>query len=71
MLNRRDGRDDEAAADFRAAADLGSGFARSMLAQLNPYAAMCNKMLKNVFQALGEGSEAVENPFKSMAHHNG
>ena len=53
LLLRRDGRDDEAMADFRRAAELGSGFAKSVLVQFNPYAAMCNKMLKSVFQVLG------------------
>ena len=32
--------------DFRAAAALGSGFAKSKLVELNPYAAMCNAMLR-------------------------
>ncbi len=50
LIHRREGRDDEAMADFRRASELGSGFARSILAQFNPYAAMCNKMLRNVFQ---------------------
>ena len=66
LILRRDGRDDEALADFRKSADLGSDFAKSLLVQLNPYAAMCNKMLKNVFKALEEGSDAVQNPFKNV-----
>ena len=36
------------------------------LFQMNPYAAMCNKMLKNVFAALEEGSPHVQNPFHDV-----
>ena len=50
----------------RAAAELGSKYAKSVLVGLNPYAAMCNKMLKNVFTALESGEETVENPFKDV-----
>jgi len=56
VLNRKDGHDDAALDDFKAAADLGSGFARSMLVELNPYAAMCNAMLRNVFTAMADGN---------------
>ena len=42
----KEGQDDEALEDFRDAAALGSAFAKSMLVELNPYAAMCNAMLK-------------------------
>ena len=51
---------------FRAAAELGSQYAKSVLVGLNPYAAMCNKMLKNVFTALESGEDTVENPFKDV-----
>ena len=50
----------------RAAAELGSKYAKSVLVGLNPYAAMCNKMLKNVFTALESGEETVEKPFKDV-----
>ena len=52
--------------ETRAAAELGSKYAESVLVGLNPYAAMCNKMLKNVFTALESGEETVENPFKDV-----
>ena len=52
--------------ETRAAAELGSKYAKSVLVGLNPYAAMCNKMLKNVFTALESGEETVENPFKDV-----
>merc|ERR1711915_377330 len=55
ILNRREGRDDDAMTDFKAAAEEGSGFAKSMLVEMNPYAAMCNTMLKNVFTSMAEG----------------
>lgn len=63
MIHRREGRNTEATADFRKAADLGSDFAKSALVSMNPYAAMCNQMLKNVFSALEQGDEQVQNPF--------
>lgn len=66
LLLKKEGNDPEAMADFRRSADLGSEFAKSLLVQLNPYAAMCNKMLKNVFQALETGSNQVENPFQAI-----
>ena len=58
LIYRRNGRDEEAMSDFKTAAELGSGFAKSVLVQLNPYAAMCNKMLKDVFSKLEEGYDA-------------
>lgn len=66
LINRKDGLDEDAIKDFQAAAQLGSRFAKSFLVQLNPYAAMCNKMLKSVFEALEEGKEMPENPFKNV-----
>ncbi|TRY75778.1 hypothetical protein TCAL_07025 [Tigriopus californicus] len=71
LLWRKEGNDPEAMADFRRSAELGSEFAKSLLVQLNPYAAMCNKMLKNVFQALESGSNEVENPFPSIPDPSG
>jgi len=52
LLQRKEGHDDAALSDFSAAAKLGSGFAQSMLVEMNPYAAMCNAMLRNVFTAM-------------------
>lgn len=42
-------------ADFQKAADLGSPFAKMQVVALNPYAAMCNKMLSEVFNNLKQG----------------
>ena len=58
LILRRNGREQEAMSDFNSAAELGSGWAKSVLVELNPYAAMCNKMLKDVFSKLEEGIEA-------------
>ena len=41
-----------------------SYFSKAALASMNPYAAMCNQMLKNVFSSLENGSNEVEDPFK-------
>ena len=50
MIHRREGRNEEARQDFEKASEMGSNFAKSALTAMNPYAAMCNQMLKNVFQ---------------------
>jgi len=56
-LLRKDGQDEAAMDDFRSAAALGSGFAKSMLVELNPYAAMCNAMLRKVFTEMSASKE--------------
>ena len=73
LLNRLEERPSAAMSDFKASAALGSEFAKSLLVQMNPYAAMCNKMLKSVFTALETGAEEVQNPFKELdtATHQG
>ncbi|XP_011308915.1 tetratricopeptide repeat protein 36 [Fopius arisanus] len=48
LLHRLEGRNDEARKDFEEAANNGSTFARAQLVQLNPYAAMCNAMLREI-----------------------
>ncbi|ETN72880.1 tetratricopeptide repeat protein, partial [Necator americanus] len=55
MIHRLRGEDDLARADFQKAADFGSSFAKIQMVALNPYAAMCNKMLSEVFNNLKEG----------------
>ena len=71
MIHRLEGRDDLARSDFESAANLGSKFAKAALAAMNPYAAMCNQMLKNVFTALEKGSEAIEDPFEASDTKSG
>ena len=68
VLLRKEGRDDDAMEDFKTAAKNGSGFAKAMVVEMNPYAAMCNAMLKNVFTALQEGEDTdtiMENNLKN------
>ena len=52
VLLRKEGRDDDAMEDFKRAAKNGSGFAKAMVVEMNPYAAMCNVIIKNVFTTL-------------------
>ncbi|CAM9389238.1 tetratricopeptide repeat protein 36 [Lampetra fluviatilis] len=48
LIRRLQDRNDEAVQDFQLASALGSAFARQQLVQLNPYAALCNRMLAQV-----------------------
>ncbi|XP_051691958.1 tetratricopeptide repeat protein 36 [Oryctolagus cuniculus] len=52
LLARLQGRDDDARGDFERAARLGSPFARRQLVLLNPYAALCNRMLADMMGQL-------------------
>ncbi|KAM5246002.1 tetratricopeptide repeat protein 36 [Ctenodactylus gundi] len=52
LLARLQDRDDDARRDFERAARLGSPFARRQLALLNPYAALCNRMLADMMAQL-------------------
>ncbi|XP_029922961.1 tetratricopeptide repeat protein 36 [Myripristis murdjan] len=52
LLLRLKCQDDEARADFEKAAALGSEFARQQAIVLNPYAALCNRMLSEVINKL-------------------
>ncbi|XP_012273174.1 tetratricopeptide repeat protein 36 [Orussus abietinus] len=54
VLYRKAGRTEEAREDFTRASKAGSSFARSQLVALNPYAAMCNAMLREVALKSGE-----------------
>ncbi|GFX17325.1 tetratricopeptide repeat protein 36 [Trichonephila clavipes] len=48
LIYRLQSKQQEAVADFEKAAALGSAFARSQLVLMNPYAALCNQMLRKV-----------------------
>ncbi|GFY71351.1 tetratricopeptide repeat protein 36 [Trichonephila inaurata madagascariensis] len=48
LIYRIQNKQQEAVADFEKAAALGSAFARSQLVLMNPYAALCNQMLRKV-----------------------
>ncbi|XP_051953459.1 tetratricopeptide repeat protein 36-like [Xyrauchen texanus] len=52
LLLRLAGRDEEARVDFQRAAGLGNEFARQQAVLLNPYAALCNRMLSEVINKL-------------------
>ncbi|XP_027049472.1 tetratricopeptide repeat protein 36 homolog [Pocillopora damicornis] len=52
LIHRLNGNEDKALEDFTKAAELGSTFAKSMVVQLNPYAAMCNRMLADAINKL-------------------
>ncbi|XP_062860596.1 tetratricopeptide repeat protein 36 [Trichomycterus rosablanca] len=52
LLLRLAHRNDEARSDFERAAALGSEFARQQAVILNPYAALCNRMLNEVISKL-------------------
>uniref|UniRef100_A0A4X2K9L1 Tetratricopeptide repeat protein 36 n=1 Tax=Vombatus ursinus TaxID=29139 RepID=A0A4X2K9L1_VOMUR len=57
LVARLQGRDDDARSDFQKAAGLGSPFARRQLVLLNPYAALCNRMLADMMRQLQGLSE--------------
>ncbi|XP_058464038.1 tetratricopeptide repeat protein 36 homolog [Malaya genurostris] len=50
ILRRKHEDIDGARSDFEKAAKLGSRFARTQLIELNPYAALCNQMLREVMK---------------------
>lgn len=56
MLYHYTANEELAFADWESASNLGSQFAKNQLIQKNPYAALCNKMLHDVFKNLKEGS---------------
>ena len=43
--------------DMKKSAELGNEFAKSMVVQLNPYAALCNKMLKDMIDKVRSGQD--------------
>ncbi|XP_050080959.1 tetratricopeptide repeat protein 36 homolog [Anopheles maculipalpis] len=50
ILKRKNNNIDGAREDFEVAAKLGSKFARTQLIELNPFAALCNQMLREVMK---------------------
>ena len=55
LIRRLNGNEDGALEDFTKASALGSAFAKTVVVQMNPYAAMCNKMLAEAVSKLKEG----------------
>lgn len=43
---------DDARRDFEEAAKMGSKFAKTQLVEINPFAALCNQMLRQAFDQL-------------------
>lgn len=58
MIYRLEGDDEKAVEDFKKGAALGNAFAKSMVVQMNPYAALCNKMLSQAINMLQQGETA-------------
>ena len=58
-------------ADFKLAASEGSGFAKSMLVEMNPYAAMCNAMLRNVFTSMASGGDPEQLMTRNLNEKSG
>ncbi|XP_018428206.1 PREDICTED: tetratricopeptide repeat protein 36 [Nanorana parkeri] len=52
LIFRLNGNEEAAKNDFLQAAEQGSDFAKQQLVLLNPYAALCNKMLRDMIQNL-------------------
>lgn len=57
LIYRLRRQDQEAEADFKEAAKLGSQFAKNQLVQMNPYAALCNRMLGEMFAKIRHGED--------------
>lgn len=55
QLRQLAGQQEQALDDYRRAAKLGSHFAKTQLVALNPYAALCNRMLGEVMGKLQRG----------------
>ncbi len=51
LIHKLNGDNNAALEDFKKAAKLGNSFAKSQVAEMNPYAALCNQMLA---QAIGK-----------------
>ncbi|XP_062817318.1 tetratricopeptide repeat protein 36 isoform X2 [Anolis carolinensis] len=56
------GQEEAARGDFAEAARLGSPFARQQLVRMNPYAALCNRMLSEVMKQLQGPPKREEGP---------
>jgi hypothetical protein len=49
------GKDDDALICFKVAAEHGNPFAKQQIVAMNPYAALCNKMLTDLFKKCKNG----------------
>lgn len=66
MLYLNQGNEEEAYKCFQISASHGNSFAKQQVVCLNPYAALCNKMLNDMFKSLREG----ESVWKSALRNN-
>ncbi|XP_064642180.1 tetratricopeptide repeat protein 36-like [Lineus longissimus] len=55
LIERLEGHNEKALNDFKIAANLGGSFAKQQVIAMNPYAAMCNQMLGEVFSRMRAG----------------
>ena len=55
LLYKLNEEEEKALSDFKSAAELGNAFAKSHITALNPYAALCNRMLGEVFSRICSG----------------
>lgn len=60
MLHQLNGNCEDGENDFRAAAALGNAFAKSQLVSMNPYSALCNQMLGEVFSRVRNGEPDLQ-----------
>lgn len=52
LIKRKQKQDNEAREHFEIAAKLGSKFSKNQLIEMNPYAALCNQMLREMLGKL-------------------
>ena len=58
LIHKLNGDNDAALEDFKKAARLGNSFAKSQVAEMNPYAALCNQMLTEAISKLRESDQS-------------
>ena len=61
LLSKINKDNETALQDFKCAARLGNAFAKQQITEMNPYAALCNQMLCEVFAKEFNPSAAVVN----------
>ena len=57
LIHRLNGNREAALEDFKKGAELGNSFAKTQVAELNPYAALCNQMLAQAIGKLRRGED--------------
>lgn len=57
LIRKLEGKNEDAMSDLRAAGDEGNEFAKKLLVQMNPYAALCNQMLHQMINGLTRVSQ--------------